>query len=212
MQELNIGIIIIIISALGYISNWLNWRFLNYKINHLLYYFGAFIHESSHALMALLTGAKIYKYTVISTQPQVTYSNSKIPILGNLLISIAPILGGLGFLFLVNKFFLANQFIMPAFLDWRFSLNDFFKFISQINIFKWKDLFLIFLLLNMGAMIGPSVQDLKNVWILIVMLVFVPWQFFNHLGILAVAFILMNIIIQVCLVIIITLSKLVWKK
>ena len=111
MDQLTVGIIIILISALGYFSNWLNWRFLNYKINHLLYYFGAFIHESSHALVALLMGAKIHKYKVVSIQPQVTYSNPKIPILGNLLISIAPILGGLSFLFLVNKFFLANQFI-----------------------------------------------------------------------------------------------------
>ncbi|MDR3519515.1 MAG: hypothetical protein P4L63_01335 [Candidatus Pacebacteria bacterium] len=210
MQEFTIGIIIIIISALGYVSNWLNWHFLNYKINHLLYYFGAFIHESSHALLALLMGAKIHKYTVISIQPQVTYSNPKVPILGNLLISIAPILGGIGFLFLVNKFFLANQFIMPAFTNWKFFLNDFFKFLSHVNLTLWKDWVLIFLLLNMGAMIGPSVQDLKNVWVLIILLVFIPWQFFNHLGMLAVTFVLMNIIIQVCLVIIISLVQLVW--
>jgi len=207
MNEVTIGIIIIIISALGYVSNWLNWRFLNYKINHLLYYFGAFIHESSHALMALLTGAKVHQYKVITYQPQVTYSNSKIPILGNLLISIAPILGGISFLFLVNKFFLANQFIMPAFSNWKFFLNDFFKFISQINLAGWKDWVLIFLLLNMGAMIGPSVQDLKNVWILILILIFIPWQFFNHLGMLAVAFILINIIFQVILIVFVSLVK-----
>ena len=130
--------------------------------------------------------------------------------MGNLLISIAPILGGLGFLFLVNKFFLANQFIMPAFSNWKFFLNDFLKFFSQINLTEWKDWFLIFLLLNMGAMIGPSVQDLKNVWILIIILVFIPWQFFNHLGVLAVAFILINIIFQVVLAMIISLVNLVW--
>jgi len=163
MQELTIGIVIIIISALGYFSNWLNWRFLNYKINHLLYYFGAFIHESSHALLCLLTGAKIHKYKVISLQPQVTYTNSRLPILGNLLISIAPILGGLTFLFFVNMFFLQNQFVMPAFSNWKFFLSDFWKFIEQINLTKWQDWVLIFLFFNMGAMLGPSWQDLKNV-------------------------------------------------
>jgi len=174
MRELTIGIVIIVISALGYFSNWLNWRFLNYKINHLFYYFGAFIHESSHALVALLTGAKIHQYKFITYQPQVTYSNSKIPILGNLLISIAPIMGGLAFLFLVNKFFLANQFIMPVFSNWKFFISDFWKFIVQINLAKWKDWVAIFLFLNMGAMIGPSWQDLKNVWWLIIILAFIP--------------------------------------
>jgi hypothetical protein len=203
MNELTIGIVIIIISALGYTSNWLNWKFLNYKINHLLYYFGAFIHETSHAILCLLTGAKIHKYKVITEQPQVTYSNSKIPILGNLLISIAPILGGLAFLFFLNKYFLAHQFIMPAFVDWRFFFNDFLKFITQINIAKWQDWVIIFLFLNMGAMIGPSWQDLKNVWILIIILIFIPSLFFAHLGLLASAFILTNIILQIILIIII---------
>jgi hypothetical protein len=210
MHELTIGIVIILISALGYFSNSLNWHFLNYKINHLLYYFGAFIHESSHALVAILTGAKIHKYKVISIQPQVSYSNSKIPILGNLLISIAPIIGGLTFLFFLNKYFLANQFIMPAFLNWKFFLNNFLKFVIQIDITKWQDWIIIFLFLNMGAMIGPSMQDLKNVWILIIILMFIPSTFCTHLGLLTVALILINIILQICLVIIITLSKLVW--
>ena len=210
MGELTIGIVIIIISALGYFSNWINWQFLNYKINHLLYYFGAFIHETSHALLCILTGAKIHKYKVISEQPQVTYSNSKIPILGNLLISIAPILGGLTFLFLLNKFFLSNQFIMPAFSNWKFFLNDFSKFITQINLTKWKDWVLLFLFLNMGAMLGPSPQDLKNVWWLIIILMFIPSLFFTHLGLLAIAFILINIILQICLTVITSLMKLTW--
>lgn len=199
MQELTIGIVIIIISALGYFSNWINWKFLNYKINHWLYYFGAFIHESSHAILCLLTGAKIHKYKVISLQPQVTYTNSKLPILGNLLISIAPVLGGLTFLFFVNKFFLQNQFIMPAFSSWKFFLTDFLKFIGQINLTKWQDWVLLFLFFNMGAMLGPSWQDLKNVWVLIVILVFIPSAFIAHLGLIAIAFILMGIIIQIIL-------------
>jgi hypothetical protein len=203
MNELTIGIVIIIISALGYFSNWLNWRFLNYKINHLLYYFGAFIHETSHAILALATGAKIHKYKVITEQPQVTYSNSKIPILGNLLISIAPILGGLTFLFFLNKYFLANQFMMPAFSNWKFFYVDFFKFLKQINLTGWKDWVVIFLFLNMGAMIGPSWQDLKNVWILILILVFIPSALINHLGMLAVAFILINIILQIILMVVV---------
>ena len=207
MKELTIGIVIIAISALGYFSNWLNWRFLNYKINHYLYYLGAFIHESSHALLCLATGAKVSRYKVISSQPQVVYSNSRLPIIGNLLISIAPVLGGLTFLFFVNKYFLTNQFIMPHFSNWKFFLDDLLKFAEQINITRWKDWILLFLFLNMGAMIGPSWQDLKNVWILILVLVFIPWPFFVHLGLLANAFILIGMFFQIILIVTITMLK-----
>jgi hypothetical protein len=51
----------------------------------------------------------------------------------------------------------------------------------------------------MGAMLGPSWQDLKNVWVLIVILVFIPSAFIAHLGLIAIAFILMGIIIQIIL-------------
>jgi hypothetical protein len=209
MKEPTIGMVIIAISALGYTSNWLNWRFLNYKINHLLYYFGAFIHETSHAIACLLTGAKVSQYKVLVDQPRVVYSNSRIPVLGNFLISIAPILGGLTFMFFANKYFLASQFIMPKFSSWKFFLDDFLKLFGQINLASWKDLVLIFLFFNMGAMIGPSWQDLKNVWLLIFILVFIPSSFVLHLGLLASAFILVGIIFQIILVVIISIVKLI---
>jgi hypothetical protein len=197
--------ILVSISALGYTSNWLNWRFLNYKINHLLYYLGAFVHETSHAILCLVTGAKVNEYKFVTSQPHVTYSNSRLPIIGNLLISIAPILGGLAFMFFVNKYFLVNQFTMPAFSNWKFFLRDFLKFITQINLARWRDWVAIFLFLNMGAMLGPSWQDLKNVWVLIVILLFIPSTFLVHLGLLASAFILMGIVFQIVLIAIVAL-------
>ncbi len=207
MNELTIGIIIIIICTLGYISNWLNWRFLNYKINHLLYYFGTFIHESSHALLCILTGAKISEYKIFTEQPHVSYSNSKLPIIGNLLISTAPMFGGLTLLFFINKYFLLDTYIMPHFSDWHFFLSDFLNFIKQIDITQWKNLITIFLLLNIGAMIGPSWQDLKNVWILILILAFIPWSFFTPLGLFAISLILLAILFQVFLIILISIIK-----
>lgn len=207
MNNITIGILIATISILGYTSNWLNWRFLNYKINYLLYYFGTFIHESSHAILCLLTGAKISEYKVFVKQPHVSYSNSRLPLLGNLLISIAPMFGGLILLFIVNKYFFTNHFIMPEFSNWKLFLNDFLKLLKQIDITEWKNLVAIFLFLNIGVMLGPSWQDLKNVWFLIIILMFIPWIFFTHLGLLAIALILINIIFQIFLILIISIIK-----
>ena len=197
-----IGIVIIAISLFGYISNWLNWRFLNYKLNYLIYYLGAFVHESSHAILCLLTGAKVSEYKVFVRQPHVTYSNSKLPLIGNLLISIAPIFGGLTLLFFANKYFFTSQYIMPEFSSWKFFWNDFLMLLKQINLADWKNLITIFLFLNIGAMIGPSWQDLKNVWFLIIILVFIPWALFTQLGLLALSLILINIIFQIFLIIV----------
>ena len=208
MPKITIGVIIIAVSFFGYISNWINWKFLNYKINHWIYYLGAFVHESSHAILCILTGAKIHQYKVFAEQPMVSYSKPKIPIIGNLLISIAPMFGGLAILFFVNKYFLLNQYTMPAFSHWQFFLNDFWIFLKQIDLTNWKNILTIFLLLNIGATIAPSRQDLKNVWILILILVFISWSLFNPLGLFALALILMNIIFQIILVVIIHVIKL----
>ncbi|MFA6324840.1 MAG: hypothetical protein WCX46_01275 [Candidatus Paceibacterota bacterium] len=208
MQDPTIGILIIIISLLGYLSNWLNWRFLNYKINHLLYYFGAFVHESSHALVCILVGARVSEYKVFAAQPRVSYTKPKLPIIGNLLISIAPMLGGLALLYFLNKYFLINEYILPSFSNYKLFLPDLLSFLKQINIFEWRNLIILFLLLNTGAMIGPSIRDLKNVWVLMVLLIFIPWPFFTSLGLFAITLILINIILQIILISLIYLVKL----
>ena len=94
---MSLGIVIVLIAALGYLSNTLNWRYLNFSVIRLLYYIGALVHETSHAVLCILTGAKIEEFTVFSDQPQVVHRPSKIPFLGELLISAAPIAGGLLF-------------------------------------------------------------------------------------------------------------------
>ena len=56
---MNLGVIIILIAAFGYLSNTLNWRYLNFGVIRFLYYIGALVHETSHAVLCIFTGAKI---------------------------------------------------------------------------------------------------------------------------------------------------------
>lgn len=202
----NIGFIIICISVLGYISNYINWYFLNYKINEYLYYLGVFIHETSHAIVALLTGAKVTEYKFVTSRPRVSYYNSKIPVLGNLFIAIAPIIGGIIFIFLIDKFLL-NIYHMPNFQDWHLFSQDFVSLLKQIDFTKYQSYLIAFVFLNVGAMLGPSVQDLKNVWFLIFVLIFFQNPFITHLGLMSLAFILIGILIQIILIILIYIIK-----
>ncbi|HNV97218.1 MAG TPA: M50 family metallopeptidase [bacterium] len=204
---MSIGIAVITISILGYFSNFLNNRYLNYKIIKILYFLGAFIHESSHAIMCFLTGAKIEQIQIFSSQPRVVHRQSKIPIIGQMLISLAPIAGGFLFIFLINKFVLGNIIIINSTSNWKEIFKISFDFISQINLFSWQGIFFILLLLNSGAMMGPSFQDIKNTWFALLILLFIKWNFINSLGIIIICLILANILIQLPIIIIIKIFK-----
>ncbi len=196
---MNLGLVIIALVMLGYISNWLNWRFLNYKITHLLYYFGALVHESSHALLCILTGAKIDEFSVFSAQPHVTHRTSKLPFFGKLFISFAPIAGGFFFLFVVNRYLLHDYFVIAQFFDVQ-NIRDVIRgavwFVSQINPLEWQSWVMILLFQNIGAMIGPSVQDMKNIWPFLVIFFFVHSSLLASIGLMAIMFIVINIAVQ----------------
>lgn len=203
---MNLGSIIILIAASGALSNWLNWRYLNYKITHILYYIGAFVHETSHAIFCILTGAKIKEFTFLSPQPHVIHQKSKLPLIGESLISFAPIVGGLLFLFLANHYLLGDYFVMPQFSGWQDIFTDALKLLRQINLLQWQSWVMIFLFFNVGAMLGPSTQDLKNIWLVLIILFFVPSAFFTNLGFMALSLILVNIALQIILILILKLT------
>ncbi len=197
---MNIGIIAILISACGYISNWLNWKYLNYRLTRYLYYIGALVHESSHALLCLATGAKIEKMEVFSTQPHVIYRKSKLPILGDLFISFAPIIGGIIFIFIVNHFLLGDYFVVPIIATWQDFLLEPLRLIIQANPIHWQSWVMIALFINVGAMLGPSLQDMKNIWPILIVLLFLQNGIVSQYGLLALSFILVNIIVQMIII------------
>ena len=204
---MNLGLTILLVVFLGYISNWLNWRYLNYKTTQFLYYIGAFVHEASHAILCILTGAKVREFSFFTSTPHVTHTKSKIPLVGNFLISSAPIFGGLFFLYLINHFVLGNRFaISPFDNDWESTILEPLKLLAQMK-FEWQSLVMILLLLNVGAMIGPSIQDIKNAWPMIILAFFVSSSFLINFCLIAISLILVNITIQIIFIIFIKIFK-----
>lgn len=204
---MSIGITIIVISILGYFSNLLNNKYLNYKIIRILYFLGAFIHESSHAIMCFFTGAKIEQIQIFSSQPKVIHRQSKIPLIGQMLISLAPIAGGFLFIFLINKFTLGSIITINPNSNWQEIFKISFNFISQINLLSWQGIVFVLLLLNSGAMMGPSFQDIKNIWPALLVLLFIKWSFINSFGIIIICLILANILIQLPIIIILKIFR-----
>lgn len=204
---MGLGIVIVLVSILGYISNSLNWRYLNYRVVSFLYYIGALVHETSHAAVCIATGAKIEEFKVFSPQPHVTHRKSKLPLVGELLISSAPIASGLLFLFLVNRYLLGNYFAVPPLSGWQDIFTEPLKLLLQINLFQWQSWVMILLFFNVGAMLGPSARDLKNIWPLLIVLFFIKSAFFADLGLMAFGLILTNIAIQLVIVLVLKMMS-----
>ncbi len=204
---MNLGILIIIISLLSYLSNHINNKYLNHLSIKYFYYLGIIIHESSHALMCFSTGAKIIKFEIFSRQPKVTHYKSKIPILGQTLISLAPLIGGFAFLCLINNYVLKGCININTPTNLKELLALPFSILSQINILEWKSWIVIILSLNIGAMLGPSFQDLKNIWWVFIILFFIKWPFLINTGLIIIALIITNIIIQISFILISKIIK-----
>ena len=208
---MSLGLTILLIVIFGYASNWLNWHFLNHTITRYLYYVGACVHECSHALLCLVTGAKITEFSIFSSQPHVTHEKSRLPIIGNLLISSAPIFGGLLFLYLVNHFALADQFSISASDNLHDTLVNIFNLLAQINLLTWQSWVMLLLFINVGAMLGPSFQDIRNIWPIVILLFFVPANIITGpvitIAMTALGLILVGIVIQLAAIVCVKVFK-----
>ena len=192
--------IIVLVVIAGYISNTLNWKYLNYRFTYVLYCLGTLVHETSHALLCLFTGAHIETFKVFSRQPHVIHRKSKLPVIGELLISVAPIVGGLICVYIINHLLLGNHFTIPFISNVHAIPESLLTVFSQINLLQWQSWVLILLFINMGAMIGPSFQDIKNIWPLLIVLIFVSYPPLISLALTALSFICINILIQIILI------------
>ena len=197
---MNLGILIILITVLGYISNWLNGLYLNFRTTRWLYSVGSIIHELSHALLCILTGARITEFQILTKQPHVSHTKSRLPLIGQPLISLAPIAGGLLSVYLINNRLLNNYFTIVAPDNINEIVTIILSFLAQINLLHWQSWIMILFFINIGSMIGPSTRDLKNIWPILIILLFVPWPALSNLALVVISLILLNIAIQLIII------------
>jgi len=128
---------------------------------------GTIAHETSHAVVALLMGARILKFSVIpsgDTLGHVEYSAPKIPLIGNAAISIAPLIGCPAILMLMSGYF-GVHFDFPAgsfdiLAEIRFLLDGAFSFITGLDYLDWKTYVFLYFTLTLGAGAAPSKTDI----------------------------------------------------
>ncbi|MCZ7358280.1 MAG: hypothetical protein O8C66_15415 [Candidatus Methanoperedens sp.] len=130
---------------------------------------GTIIHEISHAIVALLMGAHITKFSVMpsgDTLGHVEHTAPKIPFIGNAAISVAPLIGCPAILLLISSYF-GVHFDLPAgsfdiVAETRFLLDGTFSFITGLDYLSWKTYVFLYLALTLGAGAAPSKTDIKS--------------------------------------------------
>ena len=142
-----------------------------------LYYFlrfpGVVIHECSHILGCLLTGAGIRKVVLFSEGGgSVTYSRPKIPVLGDMIIGTAPV-------FCIPLILACCTWIFARYLGCTFPAFPFpldsinllvvlvtgiFGMFESNLVTRFNPWFLVYLYLTLSLTlsVAPSLQDLKN--------------------------------------------------
>jgi len=134
---------------------------------------GVIIHECSHILGCMITGAKIKKVVFFSEEGgSVTYTSSKIPYIGDVIISTAPlvcipiVLAGLTWVF--------SQYLGCFFPPMPIAVNSMDTLlglvititilVTQNLVVRFNPWFIVYLYLTVTLVLSlaPSVQDMKN--------------------------------------------------
>ena len=133
---------------------------LQFKILRYLIFPGIFFHELCHYLACKITLAKVDKFSFGWREGEVVHSPSPIPFIGGLIISLAPLAGGIIALYYLF-FWLSGWSIGAA--DVVSNIATVSKIFGSINFFSWQFALFVYLALNLLAVVSPSRQDYKNI-------------------------------------------------
>lgn len=126
---------------------------------------GVILHELSHAFFCVITGAKIKKIAMFDKEGgSVEHEQSKLPVLGQVLISFAPFAAGAVTIYFLARF---TGFATIKF-DWQHLSYDSvihlaIASIKQMNYTKWQTWAIVYIVLSIAVTMTPSRKDFENV-------------------------------------------------
>ncbi len=135
---------------------------------------GVILHELSHALLCFLTGAKIKSISLFDKDGgSVEHESSKIPVIGPVLISIAPFAAGVVAIYFLSSWIGMKEYDLNVIAFKYQDLISYFKnLVSAINLSDYKNWIIIYLALSVAVTMTPSKQDMKNILIPALLLIF----------------------------------------
>lgn len=143
---------------------------------------GIIVHELSHALFCVVTGAKITKISFFDKEGgSVQHTKSKLPIIGPVFISLAPffigtaIICGISFRLGIKEVDFSNMNLLyDRFVD---LIRMIF---SQVDFSLWQNWLILYLTVSVALTMTPSWQDLCNISLIIIffcLLAYLNWRY-----------------------------------
>gem|GEM_PF-1644672 len=133
---------------------------------------GVILHEFAHAGACLITGTKIHRIRLFKREGgEVAHEHSRIPIVGPLLITFAPLFIGYGALIvLAGRVLPGTEVVLghPTLRDFPPFFWAVVRSIAWGSVATWVYLYFIF---SVGSTMTPSGQDLRNSAVPLVILV-----------------------------------------
>ncbi|MEI8143157.1 MAG: M50 family metallopeptidase [Candidatus Berkelbacteria bacterium] len=145
---------------------------------------GVILHELSHACLCLVTGAQITKMAFFEKEGgHVEHAESKLPLFGQILISMAPLfVGAIAIYFISN---LIGIKVAPIYFD-NLSFASLFNVLKGListlslhSVYFWA---LLYLALSIAVTMTPSAKDVSNVALLmsvLALIIFAVYRFFR---------------------------------
>ena len=152
--------LVLLLILIEVFSVWYTRNLLQFKILSYLIFPGIFFHELCHYLACKLTWAKVDKFRFSWQEGEVVHERSPIPIVGGLIISLAPLAGGIIALYFLF-YWLTGLSLGSVASDLNLAMLG--KIFSSINFLSWQFVLFVYLILNVLAIVSPSHQDYKNI-------------------------------------------------
>lgn len=212
-------IVIILFAVIELLSYFYQKLFIGFSPLRAFLFLGVFIHEFSHYLACKITLAPVHQFKVGRLGGHVQHGRSRIPLLGGMLISLAPLI--VGIVLLIFLLFWVGQTSLKDF--WQsFSAGELSSasllfayaknLISNVSIISWQFWLWLFLSLNILAVFAPSKQDLKNIAFGLVIFILISYFLpvmvgVNSLIIFALSFALVMLVAALILLVVAKMLK-----
>ncbi len=136
---------------------------------------GVIVHEISHALACLATGARIQAFSIFDKSGgRVEHYKPKIPIIGQIVISLAPFVGGGVVIYFLARMVGLSEIdpvsVSPGLTEIKSAI---IYLTSSVDYGSYQNLLLIYLLVSVAVTMNPSLQDIKNISVTIFFLALV---------------------------------------
>lgn len=133
---------------------------------------GVIIHELSHAIACLITVARVKEINFFDNKGgYVKHEKSKIPIIGPVIISLAPLMVGIVLVYILSRYVVIGSDVELSLNLSQSNINKIIETVLHLNLLNIKSLITLYLLISIGITMAPSFKDFTNAFIGLISLV-----------------------------------------